>query len=39
MQNLWDEPTAAPARIALQELLLDILVATENRAQVREAYW
>ncbi|HEY8745576.1 MAG TPA: sulfatase-like hydrolase/transferase [Chloroflexota bacterium] len=39
MQNLWDVPTYRRTRADLQELLLDVLVATEDRSQPREAYW
>ncbi|MGI8912333.1 MAG: sulfatase family protein [Chloroflexota bacterium] len=39
MQNLWDQPSHRQTRAELQELLLDVLVATEDRAQPREAYW
>jgi len=39
MQNLWDVPTYRRTRADLQELLLDVLVATEGRSQPREAYW
>ncbi len=39
LHNLWDSPDYAAVRIELQELLLDTLVATEDRTQPREAYW
>jgi len=39
LRNLWDDPTAAETRIALERLLLDVMVAIEDRSQVREAYW
>ncbi|MEQ7004860.1 sulfatase-like hydrolase/transferase [Actinopolymorpha sp. B17G11] len=39
LTNLWDDPERAPVRLALQEKLLDVLVATEDRSQPREAYW
>jgi arylsulfatase A-like enzyme len=39
VRNLWDAPEARERRIALQEHLLDVLVATEDRSQPREAYW
>ncbi len=37
--NLWDEPESMADRIDLERLLLDILVATEDRSQPREAHW
>jgi arylsulfatase A-like enzyme len=37
--NLWDDPAHRALRTDLQELLLDVLVATEDRTQPREAYW
>jgi arylsulfatase A-like enzyme len=37
--NLWDDLTSARIRIALEQQLLDILVATANRAQPRDAFW
>ena len=39
LQNRWDDPELRPVRVESQERLLDILVATEDRSQVREAYW
>jgi hypothetical protein len=39
MENLWDRTHARSLRTALQERLLDVLVATEDRSQLREAYW
>ncbi|MDP9372441.1 MAG: sulfatase-like hydrolase/transferase [Chloroflexota bacterium] len=39
LHNLWDDPAAAPIRVELQRMLLDVLVATEDRSQPREAYW
>lgn len=39
LRNLWDEPAHCEARRKLQELLLDVLVATEDRSHVREAAW
>jgi arylsulfatase A-like enzyme len=39
LRNLWDDPAAAPLRAELQEVLLDVLVATEDRGQPRETYW
>lgn len=37
--NLWDSAEHAAVRAQLQEKLLDVLVATEDRAQPREAFW
>jgi arylsulfatase len=39
LKNLWYEPEYAQVRVELQEKLLDVLVATEDRSQPREAYW
>lgn len=39
LTNLWDDPRCRELRTALQEHLLDVLVATEDRSQPREAYW
>ncbi len=39
LRNLWDDPAYASDRIALERMLLDVLVATRNRSQPREAYW
>lgn len=39
LHNLWDDPGSAQARVELQEFLLDLLVATEDRSQPREAPW
>ena len=39
LRNLWDAADHRQARTALQELLLDVLAATEDRSQTREAYW
>ncbi|HYN90111.1 MAG TPA: sulfatase-like hydrolase/transferase, partial [Ardenticatenaceae bacterium] len=39
LSNLWDEPAHRPARVELEALLLDVLVAIEDRTQPREAYW
>jgi arylsulfatase A-like enzyme len=39
LRNLWDDPDAATTRIELERALLDVLVATEDRTQPREAYW
>jgi len=39
LENLWDRAEARARRTELQETLLDVLVATEDRSQPREAYW
>lgn len=38
-QNLWDDPLHRGIRTELQEFLLDVLVATEDRSQARVADW
>ena len=35
LENLWDDPDHLAVRTRLQELLLDVLVATEDRSQGR----
>jgi arylsulfatase len=37
--NLWTHPAYLETRTHMQERLLDVLVATEERSQPREAYW
>jgi len=37
-RNLWDHPRRGRLRAELQVCLLDVLVATEERSQPREAY-
>lgn len=39
LHNRWADPAYATIRLELQERLLDTLIATEDRAQPREAYW
>jgi len=39
LRNLWDDPAAAGIRIDLERFLLDVLVATEDCSQPREAHW
>ena len=39
LTNLWDDPGSAGLRVELERMLLDVLVATENRSQPREAHW
>lgn len=38
-RNLWDDPASAEIRIVLERLLLDVMVATRDRSQPREAFW
>jgi arylsulfatase A-like enzyme len=37
--NLWDDPEHAGMRQSMTEFLLDVMVATEDRSQVRKAFW
>ncbi|MFE9958092.1 sulfatase-like hydrolase/transferase [Micromonospora sp. NPDC005299] len=39
LDNLWSDPEAAQIRVQLQEMLIDVLVATQDRSQERTAYW
>ncbi|MGH2534579.1 MAG: sulfatase-like hydrolase/transferase [Thermomicrobiales bacterium] len=39
LHNRWDDAAAATIRADLERFLLDILVATEDRSQPREAFW
>ncbi|PRX66843.1 choline-sulfatase [Nonomuraea fuscirosea] len=39
LDNLWDDPAHAAVRAELQESLLDVLVATEDRSQPRLGDW
>ena len=39
LTNLWDDPASSETRIELERMLLDVLVATANRSQPREAHW
>lgn len=39
LRNLWDDSASAAVRIELERLLLDVLVASEDRSQPREAHW
>ena len=39
LENLWDDPGSADVRIELERMLFDVLVATTNRSQLREALW
>jgi arylsulfatase A-like enzyme len=39
LRNLWDDPAAAETRIALERYLMDVMVATRDLSQPREAYW
>ncbi|MBK1787633.1 sulfatase-like hydrolase/transferase [Prauserella cavernicola] len=37
--NRWDDTAFLRDRVALQEMLIDVLVATEDRSQPRDAFW
>ncbi|MBA3378724.1 MAG: sulfatase-like hydrolase/transferase [Chloroflexia bacterium] len=37
--NLWDDPASVGIRIDLERMLLDVMVATHDRSQPREAFW
>ena len=37
--NLWDDPDHAGLRRRMTELVLDVLVAAEDRSQERKAFW
>lgn len=39
LDNLWDDPGSADTRIGLEQMLLDVMVATRDRSQPREAFW
>ncbi len=39
LRNLWDDPASAAIRNELIAQLLDVMIATEDRSQPREAYW
>ncbi len=39
LHNLWHDPGHLETRVDLQEQLLDVLVATEDRAEPRKAFW
>jgi arylsulfatase A-like enzyme len=39
LRNLWNAPEAAATRIALERMLLDVMVATRDRSQPRDAHW
>lgn len=39
VNNLWDNPASADIQIELERTLLDVLVATMNLSQPRQAYW
>jgi arylsulfatase len=38
-RNLWDAPAFAPVRIDLERMLIDVLVAIQDRSAPREAFW
>ena len=39
LDNRWDDPEYHEQRTLLQELLLDVLVATEDRSHSRRSDW
>lgn len=39
LTNLWDAAGLRDVRLRLQEMMLDVLVATEDRSQPRDAFW
>jgi arylsulfatase len=39
LRNRWDDPAYSSTRVELERFLLDVLVATEDRSQPREAFW
>jgi len=39
LDNLWDDEAAAGVRVRMTELLLDVLVATEDRSAQRLSHW
>ncbi len=39
LRNLWDYPASADIRTSLERMLLDVMVATRDRSQPREAHW
>lgn len=39
LRNLWRDPEHLGTRAALEARLMDVLVATEDRTQPRDAYW
>ncbi len=39
LRNLWDDPASANIQIDLERMLLDVMVATRDRSQSREAHW
>ncbi len=39
LTNLWDDPGSRQIRVELEQYLLDVLVATEDRSAAREAFW
>ena len=39
LTNLWDDPAHASTRASLQELLIDVLVSTEDRSRPRLSDW
>ncbi|MGH3749244.1 MAG: sulfatase family protein, partial [Micromonosporaceae bacterium] len=39
LRNLWHDPDSRQTRTDLQEMLLDVLVAADDRSQPRDAFW
>ncbi len=39
LRNLWDDPATASTRVQLERMLLEVLVATEERSQTRGTFW
>ena len=39
LRNLWDDPGTSAVRADLERLLLDLIVVTGDRSQVREGLW
>jgi arylsulfatase A-like enzyme len=39
LNNLWDDPAHREPRVEMQEYLMDVFAATEDRSQPRIAYW
>ncbi len=39
LDNLWSDPQHRQLRAELSELLVDVLVSTEDRSKIRDGYW
>lgn len=39
LDNLWNDPALMDVRIELERMLLDVMMATMDRSQPREAHW